>query len=126
MTTNKNNTSHADCYHDSTKSERAKCRRERAQALAVETAAQAARLVAANELIEVLGASWVTKGAITFTDFTYADSQAPGAELEAALALLAYFAPSGDADEDARRLRNGYTITTDPHTIRRIILRRFS
>ncbi len=126
MTTYKNNTSHADCYHDSTKSERAKCRRERAQALAVETAAQAARLVAANELIEVLGASWVTKGAITFTDFTYADSQAPGAELEAALALLAYFAPSGDADEDARRLRNGYTITTDPHTIRRIILRRFS
>jgi hypothetical protein len=125
MTTNKN-TSHADCYHDSTKSERAKCRRERAQALAAETAAQALRATAANELIEVLGASWVTKGAITFTDFTYADSQAPGAELEAALALLAYFAPSGDADEDARRLRNGYTITTDPHTIRRIILRRFS
>lgn len=125
MTTNKN-TSHADCYHDSTKSERAKCRRERAQALAAETAAQALRVTAANELIEVLGASWVTKGAITFTDFTYADSQAPGAELEAAFALLAYFAPSGDADEDARRLRNGYTITTDPHTIRRIILRRFS
>lgn len=126
MTTNKNNTSHADCYHDSTKSERAKCRRERAQALAAEVAAQALRVTAANELIEVLGASWVTKGAITFTDFTYADSQVPGAELEAALALLAYFAPSGDADEDARRLRNGYTITTDPHTIRRIIFRRFS
>lgn len=119
-------TNHRDCDHDATKAARARCRKARAQAHEAEVAAQAARLVAANELIEVLGANWVTKGAMAFTDFTYADSQAPGADLEAALALLAYFAPSGDADEDARRLRNGYTITTDPHTIRRIILRRFS
>lgn len=125
MTTNKN-TSHADCYHDSTKSERAKCRRERAQAAQAEAAAHAARLIAANELIEVLGANWVTKGAITFTDFTYADSQAPGADVEAALALLAYFAPSGDEDADRRRRANGYTITTSAYEIRRIILRRFS
>lgn len=124
MTTNKN--THADCYHDSTKSDRAKCRRERAQAAQAEVAERAARLVAANELIEVLGANWVTKGAITFTDFTYADSQAPGADLEAALALLAYFAPSGDEDHDRRRRANGYTITTSAYEIRRIILRRFS
>lgn len=124
MTTNKN--SHADCYHDSTKSERAKCRRNRAQVAQVEAAERAARLIAANELIGVLGANWVTKGAITFTDFTYADSQAPGADLEAALALLAYFAPSGDEDHDRRRRANGYTITTSAYEIRRIILRRFS
>lgn len=124
MTTNKN--SHRDCYHDATKNERAKCRRERAQAAQVEAAERAARLIAANELIVVLGANWVTKGAITFTDFTYADSQAPGADLEAALALLAYFAPSGDEDHDRRRRANGYTITTSAYEIRRIILRRFS
>ena len=124
MTTNKN--THADCYHDSTKSDRAKCRRERAQTAQVEAAAHAARLIAANELIGVLGANWVTKGAITFADFTYADSQAPGADLEAALALLAYFAPSGDEDTDRRRRANGYTITTSAYEIRRIILRRFS
>lgn len=124
MTTRR--TAHSECYHDATKAARAQCRRERAQAEEIEAAAQAARLVAANELIEVLGASWVTKGAITFTDFTYADSQVPEAEVPAALALLAYFAPSGDEDYDRRRRANGYTITTSAYEIRRIILRRFS
>jgi hypothetical protein len=117
---------HRDCYHEATKAARTACRRERAAQAQAEVATQAARLVAANELIEVLGADWVKKGAITYTDFTYADSQAPGADLEAALALLAYFAPSGDEDRDRRRRANGYTITTSPYEIRRIILRRFS
>ena len=81
----------------------------------------------ATELIRVLASGsdprpnyWVFYGASAFADLRTDDP------IEAAEAVLAYFAPSGDAKKDERRRQNGYTITEDPYTIRRIILRRAS
>jgi len=64
-----------------------------------------------------LGRNWVFSGAARFADNYTKDPR------EAAAAVLAYFAPSGDESRDAYRRRNGYTITTDTGIIRHIILR---
>ena len=81
----------------------------------------------ASDLIRILSEGyeprpnyWVFYGARAFADL---DTDDPN---EAALAILKYFAPTNDSNADERRRKNGYTITEDPYTIRRIILRRAS
>jgi len=113
-------TNHRDCDHPATKAARAKCRKARTEAAAkVDTAAL--------ELISYIdsrpnfgGIDWVLRGAGAFGSYQGED------RTEAARALLDYFGPSGDEDEDRSRIRNGYTITTSPSTIFSIICRRFS
>lgn len=123
MTTTMN---HRDCDHPATKAGRAACRKARAAEDAAWQARIKARKAAADELISVFddrcgnANDWVMKGAHAFTPFEGTNRYA------AAYALLDYFAPSGDDAEDARRRLNGYTITTSPHEILRITLRRFS
>lgn len=117
---------HSNCHHPATKAARAKCRKERAVEDAAWQARIKARKAAADELISVFddrcgnATDWVMRGATAFTPFTGTNRYA------AAYALLDHFAPSGDEAEDARRRLNGYTITTSPHEILRITLRRFS
>ena len=67
MTTNKS--THADCYHDSTKSERAQCRRERAQAAQVEAPAHAARLIRAARNVGQYGID-VSEPALDYARFS--------------------------------------------------------
>lgn len=105
--------SHADCDHDLTPAARAACRK-------VRKAAIAAHIEERANLIQVLRNEWVFKAASRFGKVRTDDIN------EAADAVIAYFAPSGDDDKDARRRANGYTVTTNAHTIRSIVLRSFS
>jgi hypothetical protein len=107
MTTTR--TAHQDCTHEATKAARTSCRKDRASGLA-----------AAREALDIITARWALTGASNFTDYKGSDP------LEATIALLAYFGPSGDEAQDARRRANGYIITTSAATIRSIILRRNS
>lgn len=106
-------TAHANCTHPATKADRAACRK-----------AQADGTAQALELIQVFGSGydptpghWVFYAARRFARYEGSDLT------EAATAVLAYFLPSGDEAKDDYRRRNGYTITTDLHTMRSITLR---
>jgi hypothetical protein len=118
MTTNKNN-SHSHCDHDTTKSARAKCRRDAAKAAAL-IDAQALALIETFDARVGTDRDYITRAAFAFTSFQEGD------RLAAAKAVLEYFAPSGDEDHDRSRRANGYTITTSHSEILRIVLRRFS
>lgn len=84
-----------------------------------------------QELIEVLRErdvrqdGWLAKACYRFT------GEAPELDTDedvrqAARRVLNHFAPSGDPEKDADRVRNGYTVTRDARQIRSIILRSFS
>lgn len=106
-------TNHSNCDHPATKAGRAACRKARATG---QVEAQA--LIAFfDSCSNTLGIDWVIRGAARFGSYQGTD------RMEAAAALVAYFAPSGDDARDADRRRNGYTITTSPSEIRSIILR---
>lgn len=111
MTTNR--ISHTDCTHEATKAARTACRKAR-MALRVEAAALIGIF---NQGYAPSPDYWVWYAARHFADYRGADLE------EAALAVLAYFRPSGNEARDARRKANGYTITTDIHTMRSITLR---
>lgn len=111
MTTNR--ISHANCPHEATRAARAACRK-----------AQNDLLVKAHALLGIFNEGyaprpdhWVWYAAHHFTDYRGDD------RVEAALQVLDYFLPSGNDAWDARRKANGYTITTDIHTMRSITLR---
>ena len=113
-----NNTAHANCDHEATKAARAACRKARNS----KAAAHEALIQALFEAMPAEGdyKDWLLYGGSAFGGVHTSDRR------EAAEALLAYFAPSGDEDRDARRRANGYTVTTSASTIRSIILRRAS
>lgn len=106
-------TTHANCTHPATKAARAACRKATAKGPSAEVL----------ELIRVmnLGYStpnrWVFYAASRFAKVNTSDV------FTAAEAVLAHFAPSGDEAQDSRRIRNGYIVTDDPHTILRVTLR---
>lgn len=110
--------SHANCDHEFTKAARATCRKVRAEAANERNTWIDALLAAMPE--NDLGIDWLVRGAQNFSDYR-GDNR-----IEAANALLDYFAPSGDEARDASRRRNGYVITTDAYRIRSIILTRNS
>lgn len=118
-------TSHANCDHLNTKGARAACRKERYLKSSTRSAQviglvncyrdRAARSYLASDPDYFLLASARKFGGYTGTDaYAAADS------------LLTYFLPSGDADVDARRRANGYTVTDDFETIRSLTTRSFS
>lgn len=117
---------HTDCTHPATKAGRAACRKAKAKREELGLDTEPRIDTEARDLLAVLneGATeldrWVNYAARAFCDMT------EGTATEKARAILDYFAPSGDDQADARRRANGYTITTDPRTIRSIILRRAS
>ena len=113
-----NRIDHTDCLHEATAKDRAACRKDRASA----AAALEVLILALFDAMPATGEirDWLTYGASCFGDTYTSDRR------EAALALLAYFGPSGDEDRDASRRRNGYLVTTDAYEIRRTILRRAS
>ena len=85
-------------------------------------AAQEARAVKVAELRKAFGSDYygerfLLSGAYHFTGQSYVDADT------AAEALLAYFEPSGSKSVDDRRRANGYTVTTNPYTIKDIVLR---
>lgn len=104
-------TNHTNCEHDRTPAARAACRKARKNLAHIE-----ARI----ELINVLGAEWVLKAAWRFGSLQTTDV------VDAADAILGYFAPSGDEARDRGRRANGYIITTSAREIRSIVLRSFS
>ena len=83
---------------------------------------------ARTELIRVLNEGYAPRPNywVFYAVTAFCDGLVTNDVNEAADAVLAYFAPSGDERTDTRRRDNGYTITTNPYTIRRIILRRAS
>jgi V8-like Glu-specific endopeptidase len=103
------NTTHSNCSHEATPSARATCRKAR-QARTAEVAAARA----------IIGSDWALTAAHDWTDYKGDD------DFEATAAVLAYFAPSGDDRKDARRLADGYIITTSAARIRSLILTRHS
>lgn len=107
-------TAHANCLHESTKADRAACRKATADLMV-----RAQTLISVLDADNITSADWVGYAASRFADVDLRTTD----RLDQALAVLAYFAPTGDDDRDARRRANGYTITTDPRTIRSIILR---
>jgi hypothetical protein len=111
---------HTECEHESTSTARAACRKARASKdLATEAFINDLyTAMPAND--GILGHDWLLRGASSFANLHTADRRM------AAIALIAYFGPSGDDATDDNRRRNGYTITTDAYAIRRIILRRAS
>jgi hypothetical protein len=110
---------HTDCAHEATKKDRAACRKAHAELADITT-----RQI--DDLLEVFAerasglaspTHWVFYAARRFADYRGEDPR------QAAWAVLEYFTPSGDDEADARRIRNGYTITTNIHTMLRITLR---
>lgn len=113
-----NRIDHTDCPHEATSKARAACRKDRAS-LETLINAQVDALLAASAEKAMFGddTKWVFYGARRFADFDGTDAR------EAAAALIAYFAPTGDADQDARRRANGYLVTEDPATMISTVLR---
>ena len=114
-----NRIDHTDCLHEATSKDRAACRKAKADT-------SAALALAVATLLEVFASrtmdwdsdtKWVFYAARRFASYEGSDAT------EAATAVLSYFAPSGDEDRDRNRKANGYTITTDPHTMVSITLR---
>lgn len=93
---------HANCSHEATPKDRAACRK-----------ARAARESRAFDLIRDFNSTsyspatnyWVFYAANRFAGY---QGNVP---LEAALAILDYFSPSGDEAKDDRRRANGYLVT---------------
>jgi len=112
-----NRIDHTNCDHDRTSAARAICRKARATQVDAKAKAIAELLKVLDEGYTPRPNHWVFYGA---SHFAQVEVDTPE---EAADALLAHFAPSGDEATDARRRANGYIITTDAHEIRRIILR---
>lgn len=83
---------------------------------------------AASDLLRILSEGYEPRPNhwIFYAVNAFCDGLVTNDPIEAAEAVLKYFAPSGDERTDQRRRDNGYTITTDPYTIRRIIFRRAS
>lgn len=113
---------HTDCPHPATKADRAACRKARA----------AADLRAAQDidlLLEVFRSKamttdrpdqWVWYAARAFTSYEGEDVR------EAAAAILTHFRPTFDEARDTARIRNGYTLTSNPTEMLHITLRRAS
>lgn len=101
MTTNR--TSHTDCTHEATKAARAACRKARAAGPSAEVL----------ELVRLADGDWILQGSLFYAASRFAGVRTDDA-LEAATAVVAHFAPSGDEAKDARRRANGWIITTDP------------
>jgi hypothetical protein len=108
-------TNHANCDHESTKAARATCRKDRASRTSLK--AELLTIFATKTFPYEDDAKWVRYAAGRFCNYT-------GDDLDiAAGAILSYFLPSGDADQDANRRRNGYTVTDNIHTMLSITLR---
>lgn len=110
---------HTDCAHEATKKDRAACRKAHAELAEITT-----RQI--DDLLEVFASRasylssptyWVFWAARQFAHYKGDDPR------QAAWAVLEYFTPSGDEEADNRRRRNGYTITTNIHTMLSITLR---
>lgn len=114
MTTNR--TAHQDCTHEATKSARATCRKARA----AEAATRAAYLSNVINAFSAKDITWLYRAARSFAQVEVTT------DLEAAAAVADYFGPSGNEAQDARRRANGYTVTSDPHLMLSLTLRRHS
>lgn len=105
--------SHADCDHEKYAPAYRACREARAER--VELVSAILRYFDERRPSEY--GDWLMSGASRFGDYH------GSSRYEAAVTLLGYFFPEGDETFLAYRRRNGYTVTSDPATIRSVILR---
>lgn len=106
---------HASHDHPATSAARAACRK--ALAASQDTTKAERLIMVMDQGFSLRPGQWLYLAARRFAGYQGQD------DMEAAKAVLAYFAPSGDEVKDQGRIRNGYIITEDPYTIRSITLR---
>src|SRR6478752_6389400 len=106
---------HASHNHPATSAARAACRKTLA---ASQDATKRERLIMVmGEGFQTQPGQWLYYAARRFAGYQGQD------DMEAAAAILTFFASSGDEAKDQRRVANGYTITSDPYLIRSITMR---